>query len=76
MRKICTSLIESKHVGNVLVLDEDAVFHCNLKERLMALLKVARCGNYVHAGLQAGRKTNVTKKGGALMLGGAVSPAA
>jgi hypothetical protein len=47
MRKLFARLILTNVVGNVLVLDEDALFKCNFETKLRDLLAVPRCGNHV-----------------------------
>ena len=63
MRRLFRHALARPEIHNMLVLDEDVVFDCSLRERLEAVLRSARCGSVV--------ASDVTR-GGVLLLGVAI----
>jgi hypothetical protein len=63
MRKLFARLLLKNVTGNVLVMDDDALFHCDIFERLKSLLANPRCGNHV---------ASTTDDGGVMLLGSAI----
>lgn len=63
MRKLFGKLLLRKVTGNVLVMDDDAMFHCDIFDKLKVLLANSRCGSQVQS---------TAENGGVLLLGSAI----
>ena len=63
MRKLFAMLLSKNITGNVLVMDDDVLFHCKIFDRLKELLLEPRCGHHV---------ASTSTDGGILLLGSAI----
>ena len=63
MRKLFGRLLLKKVTGNVLVMDDDALFDCDIWNKLKELLANQRCGSHVQSNAE---------QGGVLLLGSAI----
>jgi len=63
MRKLFGRLLLKKVTGNVLVMDDDALFDCDIWNKLKELLADQRCGSHVQSNAE---------NGGVLLLGSAI----
>lgn len=59
MKGVINDAIE-KGYASIFVMDYDVVFHCQFKEKMLALMRCPRCGNHVRP---------MAKQGGVLLLG-------
>ena len=63
MRRLFRHALDRPEIASMMVLDEDVVFDCSLRQRLEAVLGSARCGSLVAADVV---------RGGVLLLGAAI----
>jgi hypothetical protein len=63
MKRLFTHALSKKEIQTLMVLDEDVIFDCNLKARLLDVLSSGRCGGPVALD---------SKDGGVLILGASI----